>query len=258
MFNKRFLFIICLIAVLLTPVSTGFGMVLVSVSNDGAMEHVTPYVPKPTPIQWKHYDNARNVYVEECIDLGITFEEYKASMTDHSMRLSSWFDLPGLHLVDPDDIYVKKVAEHILEVTDGYYELSRITAVCNFVQTSVRYEYDEVLYGGNFIARPMETLYLGLGDCDDTAVLLMSLYLAMGYDAALLDYSDHIAVGVMYNGEYLFCEATSGLPGIPTPGITRYCETPKVYPAGSISDVNLAITDGLGWYRNLVRDISGR
>lgn len=257
MSEKRKILIICLIALLLAPVSVGIGVTVVSVSNDGAMEHVTPYVPKPAPIQWKHYDDARKVYVEECIDLGITSEEYKASMTDHSMRLSSWFDPPGLHLVDPDDRYVKKVVEHILEVTNGYCELSRITAVCNFVQTSVRYEYDEVLYGGNFIARPMETLYLGLGDCEDTSVLLMSLYLAMGYDAALLDFTEHIAVGVMYNGQYLFCETTSDLPGIPTPGITRYCETPKVYPAGSISDVNLAIADGIGWYRNLVRDISG-
>jgi len=257
MTNRKLILIICFAVIFFTPISMGVGMIFASISNDGAMEHVTPYVPNPTPIHWEHYDDAQDAYVKECINLGITYDEYKASMSDGSMRLSTWFDPPGLHLVDPDNKYVKMVTEHILEVTEGYCELSRITAALNFVQTSVEYGYDDELYGGNFTARPMETLFLQKGDCEDTSVLLMSIYLAMGYDAALFSYTGHVAVGVMYEEKWLLCETTLDMCMLPSESIRHHGEMPDIYRPGSISNTVLAINDGIGWYRNLIHDILG-
>jgi hypothetical protein len=47
---------------------------------------------------------------------------------------------------------------------------------------------------------PIETLVDGKGDCEDTSILAAALLDLMGYDAVLLSYSDHMAVGVQMTG----------------------------------------------------------
>lgn len=43
---------------------------------------------------------------------------------------------------------------------------------------------------------PVETVFWGAGDCEDTAILAASLYVALGYDAALLILPEHAMVAV--------------------------------------------------------------
>lgn len=47
---------------------------------------------------------------------------------------------------------------------------------------------------------PIETLVDGKGDCEDSSILSAALLGIMGYDAVLLKYSDHMALGVQMTG----------------------------------------------------------
>lgn len=56
---------------------------------------------------------------------------------------------------------------------------------------------DYSLYGlDEYWARPLETLVLQYGDCDDTAALACALFIAAGYDAAMGGHSGHVYAGV--------------------------------------------------------------
>lgn len=82
--------------------------------------------------------------------------------------------------------------------------------IASFVQVTVDYpqsvpghvgEFDYSLYGkAEYWAMPLQTLYLGVGDCEDTSALLCSLYLAAGYDTAMGGYSGHVFAGVALDG----------------------------------------------------------
>ncbi|MBR2254488.1 MAG: hypothetical protein IJ856_01500 [Candidatus Methanomethylophilaceae archaeon] len=67
------------------------------------------------------------------------------------------------------------------------------------------YYYDEDLGSGDmylygtyeYWIYPIETLYQGMGDCEDTSFLLASLLSLAGYKSSLAMMSDHVAVGVV-------------------------------------------------------------
>ena len=47
---------------------------------------------------------------------------------------------------------------------------------------------------------PTEMLVDGKGDCEDAAILMAGLLDALGYDTVLLEYSDHMALGIRMDG----------------------------------------------------------
>lgn len=164
------------------------------------------------------------------------------------------------NLVDPGDPYVERVADHILEEVGDRSDLDRAEAALNFVQTSIGYVSDERGYGcGEFWATPTETLYLHGGDCEDQAVLLCSILLAMGLECVLLDFPDHVAVGLLMGDEdgYLFCEATSSVPTDVgwTPSDLKG-QTPELHVPGEYG-VLPAVSKSFAWLRYLVEDATG-
>lgn len=76
--------------------------------------------------------------------------------------------------------------------------------IASFPQLAIEYPYrasghgeDYSIYGlDEYWARPLETMVLQYGDCDDTAVLASALYIAAGYQAAVGGYSGHVFSGV--------------------------------------------------------------
>lgn len=164
-------------------------------------------------------------------------------------------------LVDPGDPYVQKAADHILEIIGECSDRDKAAAALNFVQTSIGYVSDEANYGcGEFWASPVETLFLHSGDCEDQAVLLCSIFGAMGLDSVLLDYPTHIAVGVYVgdSDEYLFCEATSSGPTklgwMPS---KLEDQTPEMRVPGDHGILATGMSKGLAWFRYLVEDVTG-
>ena len=101
--------------------------------------------------------------------------------------------------------------------TEHHLEL----AAPRFVGSAIKYAEDGELFGRyEFWATPAQTLFLHKGDCEDTAVLLCSVLLAIGYDTILIDFPAHIAVGVEseakadlaweWSGKrWVLCESTS-------------------------------------------------
>lgn len=186
------------------------------------------------------------------IELGITAEEFNKSIHSDTMRKSTYLDPPGVHCLTPNDKYVLKIVEMINTITEGYSYKDRALVALYFVQTAIDYEYDIDNYGWDgFIAYPLETLYLGKGDCEDTSILLASIYLAMGYDVALLDFTEHVAVGVRWEGQndYLFCETTADLKSDFRHTLCCDGEYPHIYYIDSIPSICNALNTGMATYR---------
>ncbi len=138
----------------------------------------------------------------------------------------------------------------------GYAEF-----ILAFVQECFTYTYDQYLYGqSEYYAFPMETIYNGSGDCEDTSILCASLFVAAGYDAgvflipghaiaavALDDYDDsEHTVTSSYKSKVAVFSCTKD-------GKTYYgCETTlesNEYGVGYIS-TDYAIKNGVVYYQN--------
>lgn len=159
----------------------------------------------------------------ETLDLGITEQEVKDSYHRNVLRSSSRFILTPVKLVTPDDRSVRMIADCISRNTEGCTDLEKADTALKTVHDLVDYAYDRDLYGQEeFWACPVETLYLGRGDCEDSSILYASILTAMGLDCVLLDYPDHVAVGVALDNPpsmgtghemdgrmWWFCETTS-------------------------------------------------
>jgi transglutaminase-like putative cysteine protease len=208
----RSLLVVSLIAIL--GLAT-FGTVLVfelSDTPDDALGVSLSYGTSPT-YKWSAGDQGHTM------ELSIPDEEFRASMTSNTMRCGTLFAESPAGLIDPGDPYVILIAEELLKTCDSS-DYSRARTALSFVQNSITYTFDKNLYGcGEFWAKPLETLYLGRGDCEDTSILFCSIAAAMGLDTVLLDYPGHIAAGVKLaeprgfvyalDGEnYCYCETT--------------------------------------------------
>jgi len=248
--------------ILLTIVALGTVVtVMIPVSNQEAAENALDYVGgHDCGYIWKCPNRVGIGYHEETIILDISEEEFLDSMDRDVLRQGTMGVPAPVSLLDPADRYVRQIADHILDATRDYSEDRRIDAALNFVQTSIRYTCDDIMYGtDDFWAAPLETLYLHRGDCEDTTVLLCSIYLAMGYDSVILNFPGHEAVGVYWKGpdEYLFCETTydgpkyAGYEGPEwtalAPDVHRYGDEPPLQP----------LADFFATYRNLISKVAG-
>lgn len=114
--------------------------------------------------------------------------------------------------IDRDEIY--GYAAYVSEESDDEY-LAALTKV--FVNTAEENDFDEldtVYLIISFVQHldylsdadttgyddypkfPLETLYDKGGDCEDTSILLASLLKELGYGAVLIQFDDHMAVGI--------------------------------------------------------------
>ncbi len=182
-------------------------------------------------------ENPLNPYMihNNIIEMNIPEDVFIDSMKQKTVRVGgTWYDTP-IHLVDPDNPYVQHIARQLKELSEGWTDSERATLILNFVQTAISYQSDSVLFGmDEFWATPTETLYLHRGDCEDQAILLCSLYGALGYDWLMLTYPGHISVGLNLYGTLYYCEPTydtvnemvkdglENLHGIPTIHTQRY------------------------------------
>lgn len=206
---------------------------------------------------WKcPHDEGEDTY--EFLEMEVPQSAFESSMEQNIFRSPTVFDNSAIHFVRPDDKYVQTVVEHIESKTEGESIHTRATAALWFVQSTISYKDDQNLYGtSEFWAFPVETLFLRHGDCEDTTILLCSIYQAMGIDCALLDYSNHEAVGVdLGDGHYHFCETTSSSPQeIGSTNLHYWSEDPVIYPVGKTPDYFGSLNSLVSGYRNLFQRI---
>ena len=70
-----------------------------------------------------------------------------------------------------------------------------------FVQ-SISYKKDISMGYDEYPKYPIETLYEGDGDCEDSSILLASILESLGYDVLLVYYPGHVAIAVKDNGSF--------------------------------------------------------
>lgn len=140
-------------------------------------------------------------------------EDYLDAVNNLQLRWPVFFQPASYSMIDPDNRYVQIIKEHILAETEGYTEYARALACLTFVQCAIYYSYDSVLFGvEEYWCTPTETLYLHQGDCEDTSILLASIYKAFGYECWLMDYPNHNAVNVKIGDNIYYCETSYESP----------------------------------------------
>ena len=94
--------------------------------------------------------------------------------------------------------YLDMLVENLEEIGDkrGYTDGERVREAISFCQ-SFEYETDqESTDRAEWPKYPIELLYDRVGDCEDTALLLVGILSRMGYGCSLIKFDDHIAVGL--------------------------------------------------------------
>jgi transglutaminase-like putative cysteine protease len=105
-----------------------------------------------------------------------------------------------------DPIYVRNLAVSIVRDYDNSPggRLRRAAAIFEYVRANISYVPDPV--SGDYVARPKETLECRGGDCEDQAILLASLYDAVGFPVRLV----LCKVG---SNQHVLCEVNVGAQG---------------------------------------------
>ena len=153
-----------------------------------------------------------------------TYESYTQSDVNRSPQTTN----SRLSFINYNSASVQTVAGKLTDLSAGMTDQARADFVLKFVQLCTEYELDSVYSGKTeYWKYPIETLFEGKGDCEDTSILYCALMKAMGYDVALLVYEgkeyskghaaasialDSCPGGTYYekNGlHYYYCETTS-------------------------------------------------
>lgn len=120
---------------------------------------------------------------------------------------------------------------------------------------NIPYQSDYDLWGtSDYWATPTETLYLKAGDCEDRAILAVSIFIAMGLDGALLDYEHHIAPAIRYPGETEYRSADFYYE-YPSVDLCYKGEYPKIY--NSTPEYSILLSKGIGSARYFIKDLFG-
>lgn len=106
---------------------------------------------------------------------------------------------------------VQSIADNLVDLYKESYgsdQFIRTQEFANFVLAYVQicFDYppnsnsvngDQYIYGQNeYFAYPMETIYYGVGDCEDTAILCAAIFDACGLDAAICIIPRHAVAGI--------------------------------------------------------------
>ena len=133
----------------------------------------------------------------------------------------------------PDEQYVINLAQDLngMAVSEGFTDLETANFILSFVQTIDYKPENYSNYQGiqDYPKYPVEMLWDGQGDCEDSSALYASLMEALGYDVVLLlflgDVIGHAAIGISVSGatgksyeyggvDYYYAETTDTGPSI--------------------------------------------
>lgn len=100
----------------------------------------------------------------------------------------------GTEYVTPNDPFIKKIAEVLKETSDKEnYHLTSF--IVSFIQ-GLPYVEDYYTSFDEYPKYPIETFIEGNGDCEDTSYLFASLAQAAGKGTALVQFHNHMGVGI--------------------------------------------------------------
>lgn len=137
------------------------------------------------------------------LDIPVDREMYK-----YYRNLERYYGGENLQLYVNDENnqkIIKDIVAALREQTQylNYDDATVAKEIAKFVQDAIEYEYDSVSSGREEYPRyPIETLYEGLGDCEDTSILMAALLKEWGYEVGFLHLPGHIAVAVRASDDY--------------------------------------------------------
>lgn len=128
-------------------------------------------------------------------ELKIPYSAYEYYKTVDRKKIKNY----SYYVTDPsDDDYLAGLAEKFKDAAEkeNFSDLDMVKNIIFFVQ-SLNYVDDKVGTGYDEYPKfPLETLADEGGDCEDSAILLASLLRELGYGTVLIQFTDHMAVGV--------------------------------------------------------------
>ena len=136
--------------------------------------------------------NGNMVYNNLTYTFSMNEEDYEAYHSDTSVHrkaaLGNVYLTPWELIVG--DPAVKSAVEYLSQFTDGLTNMQKAWVVMSFVQDVISYQTDSAQYGqSEYWAYPIETMYSGKGDCEDTAILFCAIGSELGLDTGLVSFS---------------------------------------------------------------------
>ncbi len=158
-------------------------------------------------------------------DLQLSSSDYRASIADGSIQRSGTAGRQWPTSLCTSSGAMDDLIQYLKTYTDGKTNLQKAMVVLSFVQDSVGYQLDKDQFGTEeFWAAPLETLYSGFGDCEDTATLYVSIASALGLDVGYVMFASdrlgtpgtgHMSVAVaLKGGESITNGATFVIDGV--------------------------------------------
>lgn len=162
------------------------GRVTVDTTGAGSVYHMVTY-------QWTTLRGGYNLTLNLQLDYNLTCA-YRQIPRTHTI------DFYKNYIYDEyNAVLVKTIADYFRAVQTqyGYSDREIVDEIIHFVQCNIQYQRDIDGVGvAEFEKYPIETLYEGRGDCEDTAILLAAIVKQLGYGSALIFYDNHAAVGL--------------------------------------------------------------
>lgn len=168
--------------------------------------------------EWDRQDNRGSMWIEISID---------SEMYAHYRNLARYHGIDNYYNYINDannKAIISEIVSVIRDIADdlSYSDAAVAREVAKFVQDVIEYQYDSDTTGEDEYPRyPIETLYEGQGDCEDTSILMAALLKELGYEVGFLHIPGHVAVALRtadnYDGgayyeinghRYLFIEST--------------------------------------------------
>lgn len=155
------------------------------------------------------WGGTRSIEIEwhppEFLDDGISFDmtckmnlslssfDWDESISDMSIQRGATVRDPSPASLLTNGGVIEAIIGELEPYMEGLTNLQRAMVVLSFVQDAIDYDSDLNLYGTEeFWATPSESLFLGYGDCEDGAILFVSIASAMGMDCGFVTFdSDH-------------------------------------------------------------------
>ncbi len=129
---------------------------------------------------------------ERVFTLEIPRVDYYRSISSDAGRQATYADPMPVHRLS-DDAVVDATVAYLEPLVAGQTDYQKATVLLAFVQAVIKYQSDWQQYGAiEFWTTPMETLYSGYGDCEDTAALFVNLAVRLGLDCGFVAFEDPV------------------------------------------------------------------
>lgn len=176
---------------------------------------------------------------------GITREMYEASWHDKdTVRIQ--IGNHGYNVPDCPSEVICNLSSSVRAngmAMDNLTDREKCIVIQSFVANGIHYREDTDLYGcRDFASTPLETLYLGMGDCEDVAILFVSIARAYGIESTLLLMDGHCMAGVVLEG---YTDTLGGYVPIECTHTSYGISRPMSYPEAE-GEFERAMDGGIG------------